>query len=180
MPPASKSKAPAKKAAAKKAPAAKAGSKELTTGSKAPAFAMATDGGGEVSNASLKGKAYVLYFYPRDSTPGCTREAIDFSQARKKFDAAGATVIGVSKDSVTSHDRFKAKQDLKITLASDPEIKTAEAYGVWVEKSLYGRKFMGMERTTFLVDASGKIAAIWRKVKVAGHAEAVLTAAKAL
>ena len=114
-----------------------------------------TDGGGEISTAALKGKPYVLYFYPKDNTSGCTKEAIGFSAAHRKFDAAGVAVIGVSKDSVASHDKFKAKHKLKITLASDPEIKTAEAYGVWVEKSLYGRKYMGMERATFLVDAKG-------------------------
>ena len=160
--------------------ATKSAPKELAPGDRAPAFKMPTDGGGELSSAALKGQAYVLYFYPRDDTSGCTREAIGFSGAKRKFDAAGVTVIGVSKDSVASHDKFKAKHKLKLTLASDPEVKTAQAYGVWVQKSLYGRKYMGMERATFLVGPNGKIAQIWRKVKVPGHVEAVLTAAKSL
>jgi peroxiredoxin Q/BCP len=155
-------------------------SKDLKPGDKAPAFKMATDGGGEISSAALKGQPYVLYFYPKDNTSGCTREALNFSELRRKFDAAGVAVIGVSKDSLASHDKFKAKHELKITLASDPEVKSAQAYGIWGEKTLYGRKYMGMERATFLVDAKGKIAQIWRKVKVPGHVEAVLAAAKSL
>lgn len=158
----------------------KAPAKDLQPGRKAPAFKLATDGDGQVSTAALKGQPFVLYFYPKDATPGCTKEAIGFSEAKRKFDAAGVTVIGVSKDSVASHDKFKTKHKLKITLASDPEVKAAEAYGVWGEKTLYGRKYMGMERATFLVGADGKIAQVWRKVKVAGHVEAVLAAAKAL
>jgi len=155
-------------------------SKDLQPGDRAPAFALATDGDGKISTAALKGQAFVLYFYPKDNTSGCTKEALDFSEALKKFDAAGVTVIGVSKDTTASHDRFKAKHKLKISLASDPEVKTAQNYGVWVEKSLYGRKYMGMDRATFLVDGTGRIAQIWRKVKVPGHVEAVLNAAKAL
>jgi len=155
-------------------------SKDLQPGDRAPAFALAADGDGKISTTGLKGRAFVLYFYPKDDTSGCTKEAIGFSEAYKKFEAAGVTVIGVSKDSTASHDKFKAKHKLKITLASDPEVKTAEAYGVWVEKSLYGRKYMGMDRATFLVDGTGRIARIWRKVKVPGHVEAVLDAAKAL
>jgi peroxiredoxin Q/BCP len=154
--------------------------KELKPGDKAPAFKMAADGGTEISSAALKGTAFVLYFYPKDDTSGCTKEAIGFSDARNKFDAVGVTVIGVSKDSIASHEKFKSKHKLKITLASDPEVKTASSYGVWGEKTLYGRKYLGMERATFLVDASGKIAQTWRKVKVPGHVEAVLAAAKAL
>jgi peroxiredoxin Q/BCP len=157
-----------------------AASKDLEPGDRAPAFKMPTDGGGEISSAALKGKPYVLYFYPKDNTSGCTKEAVDFSAARRKFDAAGVTVIGVSKDSVASHDKFKAKHKLKIALASDPETKTAQSYGVWVEKSLYGRKYMGMDRVSFLVNENGRIAQVWRKVKVPGHVEAVLAAAKAL
>ena len=153
---------------------------ELKAGDRVPAFKMASDGGGQISSASLKGKPYVLYFYPKDDTSGCTKEAIGFSGARKRFDALGITVIGVSKDSIASHDRFKAKHKLTITLASDPETVTAEVFGTWVEKSLYGRKYMGMERATFLVGADGKIVRIWRKVKVPGHVEDVLAAAKAL
>ncbi len=153
---------------------------ELKAGDRVPAFKMASDSGGQISSASLKGKPYVLYFYPKDDTSGCTKEAIGFSGARKRFDALGITVIGVSRDSIASHDRFKAKHKLSITLASDPETVTAEVFGTWVEKSLYGRKYMGMERATFLVGADGKIVRIWRKVKVPGHVEDVLAAAKAL
>ncbi len=153
---------------------------DLKLGDKAPKFRLATDGGGEVSLSSLKGHPFVLYFYPKDDTSGCTKEAIGFSENRKKFDAAGATVIGVSKDSTASHDRFKTKHKLKIALASDPEAKTIEDYGVWVEKTLYGRRYMGIERATFLVDAKGVIHSVWRKVKVPGHVEAVLAAAKTL
>ena len=153
---------------------------ELKAGDRAPKFRLATDGGGEVSSAALKGKPYVLYFYPKDDTSGCTKEAIGFSEAKKKFDALGATLIGVSKDSAASHDKFKAKHKLKITLGSDPDQKTIEDWGVWVEKSLYGRKYMGIERATFLVDAKGTIAHAWHKVKVPGHVDAVLAAAKTL
>jgi peroxiredoxin Q/BCP len=153
---------------------------ELKAGDKAPKFRLATDGGGDVSSAALKGNPYVLYFYPKDDTSGCTKEAIGFSEASKKFASLGFPVIGVSKDSPASHDRFKAKYKLKIALGSDPETEVASAYGVWVEKSMYGRKYMGMERATFLVDAKGTIAHNWRKVKVAGHVEDVLAAAKTL
>ena len=152
----------------------------LEIGDKAPKFQLATDGGGQVSLASLKGRPFVLYFYPKDDTSGCTKEAIGFSESRKKFDARGVTVIGVSRDSVASHDKFKAKHKLKITLGSDPDQKTIEDWGVWVEKSLYGRKYMGIERATFLVDAKGTIAQAWHKVKVPGHVDAVLAAAKTL
>ena len=154
--------------------------KILAQGDAAPAFSMETDGGGKIALKDLKGKPFVLYFYPKDDTSGCTREAIDFTALAKQFAKAGATVIGVSKDSVASHDKFKKKHDLGVVLASDPDGKACEAWGVWVEKSLYGRKYMGIERATFLVDAKGKIAEVWRKVKVAGHAEAVLAAVKAL
>ncbi|MEI9993214.1 MAG: peroxiredoxin [Rhizomicrobium sp.] len=153
---------------------------ELAPGDKAPKFRLAGDGGADVSSAALKGKPYVLYFYPKDDTAGCTKEAVGFSESHKTFESLGVTVIGVSKDSTASHDRFKAKYKLKIALASDPETKTAEDYGVWVEKSMYGRKYMGMERATFLVDGHGVIRNIWRKVKVAGHVADVLAAAKAL
>ena len=149
-------------------------------GDKAPAFEMAADGGGDISLSSLKGQTFVLYFYPKDDTSGCTREALDFSGAKKKFEAIGVAIVGVSKDSVASHDKFKAKHNLKITLAADPEVKTGEAYGVWTEKSMYGRKYMGMERATFLIDSKGVIREVWRKVKVPGHVEAVLRAAKTL
>lgn len=153
---------------------------DFKPGDKAPKFRLATDGGGEVSLASLKGEPFVLYFYPKDDTSGCTKEAVGFSESKKKFDALGVSVVGVSKDSAASHDKFKAKYKLKLVLASDPETETALTYGVWVEKSMYGRKYMGMERATFLVDAKGVIREIWRKVKVPGHVEAVLAAAKAL
>src|SRR5215469_3896947 len=153
---------------------------ELKPGDKAPKFRLATDGGDEVSSAALKGHPYVIYFYPKDDTSGCTKEAIGFSESRKKFETQGVSIIGVSKDSVASHDKFKAKHKLKITLGSDPEIETAKAFGVWVEKSMYGRKYMGMDRATFLVDGKGVIRGLWRKVKVPGHVEAVLEAVKAL
>lgn len=152
----------------------------LSPGDKAPNFKLATDGAGTVSLAELKGRSFVLYFYPKDDTSGCTKEAIGFSDDRKKFEKLGVSIIGVSKDSAASHDKFKAKHKLKIMLGSDPETKTAEAYGVWVEKSMYGRKYMGMDRATFLVDSKGVIREIWRKVKVPGHVEAVLEAAKSL
>jgi len=152
--------------------------KELAPGDRAPAFKMTTDTGDGISSAALKGRPYILYFYPKDDTSGCTREAIDFSAAKKKFDALGIEIVGVSKDSTTSHEKFRKKHKLKITLASDPEIETAQAYGVWVQKTLYGRKYMGMERATYLVDAKGVIRRIWRKVKVPHHVEAVLDAAK--
>ena len=153
---------------------------DLKLGDKAPNFRLATDGGRDVSLAALKGQSFVLYFYPKDDTSGCTKEAIGFSENQRKFAALGITVIGVSKDSAASHDKFKAKYKLKIALASDPETQTALAYGVWVKKSMYGRSYMGMERATFLVDAKAVIREIWRKVKVPGHVEAVLAAAKAL
>jgi thioredoxin-dependent peroxiredoxin len=154
--------------------------KELAPGDRAPAFKMKTDSQGEVSSAALRGKPYVLYFYPKDDTAGCTKEAIEFSASKKKFDALGIEIVGVSKDNATSHDKFKNKHKLKITLASDPEKETAESYGVWVLKTLYGRQYMGIDRATFLVDAKGVVRNIWRKVKVPGHVEAVLVAAKAL
>ena len=153
---------------------------DLKPGDKAPAFKLATDGGGEISLSKLKGTPFVLYFYPKDDTSGCTREALEFTKLAKKFQDRGVALVGISKDSTASHDRFKTKHKLKLTLASDPETKIAQLYGVWVEKSMYGRKYMGMERATYLVDAGGKIVEVWRKVKVDGHAEAVLAAVKAL
>jgi peroxiredoxin Q/BCP len=153
---------------------------DLKPGDKAPSFKFATDDGGSLSASSLKGRPYVLYFYPKDDTSGCTREAIDFTAAMKKFETLGIPVVGVSKDSVESHKKFKTKHKIKISLASDPDIEGAKAYGVWGEKSLYGRKYMGIERATFLVDAKGVIREVWRKVKVPGHVEAVLAAAKSL
>jgi len=152
----------------------------LAVGDKAPDFKLATDDGGQVSRASLKGQPYVLYFYPKDDTSGCTREALDFTAAARKFEAAGVFVLGVSKDSLESHEKFRRKHKLKLALGSDPDVTAAQAWGVWGEKTLYGRKYMGIERATFLVDAKGVIRAAWRKVKVPGHAEAVLAAAKQL
>ena len=152
----------------------------LKVGDKAPPFALEADGGGEVSLSGLKGKTVVLYFYPKDDTSGCTAEAIAFSKDAKSFKQAGAVVIGVSKDSVASHDKFKAKHKLDVMLAADEDIEVARAYGVWVEKSMYGRKYMGMERATFLIDGKGVIRNIWRKVKVPGHSADVLASVKAL
>ncbi len=152
----------------------------VTEGSKAPDFSLETDGGGKVRLGDLKGRAVVLYVYPKDDTSGCTVEALAFSALKKKFEAAGATIIGVSPDPVKSHDKFKAKHDLSIMLAADPDKKMLERYGVWVEKSMYGRKYMGAERSTFLIDPQGKVARVWRKVKVPGHADEVLAAVKEL
>jgi thioredoxin-dependent peroxiredoxin len=154
--------------------------KELAVGDKAPAFTLMKDGGGSVSLADFKGKKLVLYFYPKADTPGCTQEAIEFSGLKAKFAKAGTEVLGVSADPVKKQDKFKAKHDLTITLGSDEERKMLNDYGVWVEKSLYGRKYMGIARVTLLIGPDGKIAEIWPKVKVAGHAEEVLAAAKAL
>jgi thioredoxin-dependent peroxiredoxin len=154
--------------------------KQLAVGDRAPSFEMATDEGEKITSTSLRGKPYVLYFYPKDDTSGCTKEAIAFTENARKFAALGITVIGVSKDSVQSHEKFRKKYGLQIHLASDPEKETAEEYGVWVQKKLYGRSYMGMDRATFLVDGKGVMREIWRKVKVPGHAEAVLERAKGL
>ncbi len=154
--------------------------KNLDIGDMAPDFELPADGDRSVSSNGLRGKAIVLYFYPKDDTSGCTAEAIAFNALRDKFEAAGAVVLGVSPDSVASHAKFKRKHDLSLTLAAD-EAKTAlEAYGVWREKSMYGRTYMGVERTTFLIDAKGRIARVWRKVKVPGHAEDVLATVQSL
>jgi thioredoxin-dependent peroxiredoxin len=152
----------------------------LAAGDKAPSFKIMTDEGETLSSSGLKGAPYVVYFYPKDDTSGCTKESIGFSDHLKKFEKAGVRVIGVSKDSLESHAKFRKKHKLKVTLASDPDIKMAEDWGVWGEKTLYGRKYMGMERATFLVNAKGVIAQAWRKVKVPGHVEAVLAAAGSL
>jgi thioredoxin-dependent peroxiredoxin len=154
--------------------------KELAPGDRVPAFRLLTDDRGEISPASFKGKSVVLYFYPKDDTSGCTKEAISFSENKKKFDALGVEIVGISKDTIASHEKFRKKHKLKISLASDPEKELAETFGVWVQKSLYGRTYMGMDRATFLVDSQGVIRRIWRKVKVPGHTEAVLAAAKTL
>jgi peroxiredoxin Q/BCP len=152
----------------------------LKVGDKAPEFSLPGDGGSEIGLAKLKGKNVVLYFYPRDDTPGCTKEACQFRDDFPKFKKTDAVVVGVSKDSVVSHEKFKKKYDLPFALGSDKELTTAKAYGVWVEKSFMGRKFMGVERATFLIDGKGVIRGIWHKVKVPGHSDEVLTAAKAL
>ena len=149
-------------------------------GKSAPKFAMPADGGGQVSLAALKGKRVVLYFYPRDDTPGCTTEACGFRDNLPDFSKLRAAVIGVSRDSVAAHDKFKAKYKLPFALASDADGKTSAAYGTWVEKSLYGRKYMGLERSTFLIDEKGIVRGIWRKVKVKGHVEEVLETVKTL
>ena len=145
-------------------------------GDQAPDFDLPTDGGGTLAGKDLKGKKLVLYFYPKDMTSGCTKESIAFAEASTDFERAGATIVGVSKDSVARHDKFKAKHDLPFALISDTEGTLCEAYGVWVEKKLYGRAYMGIERATFLIDEKGVIRETWRKVKVNGHVEAVLEA----
>jgi peroxiredoxin Q/BCP len=155
-------------------------STELEAGASAPAVTLPRDGGGEVSLADFAGRKVVLYFYPKDDTSGCTTEALGFSAAMADFEAAGATVIGVSKDSVKSHDKFRDKHGLGVILASDEHGDVTERYGAWVEKSMYGKKYMGIERSTFLIGPDGKIARIWRKVKVPGHVEEVLAAVRAL
>jgi peroxiredoxin Q/BCP len=149
-------------------------------GDKAPAFEMPTDGDGQVSLKALKGKTVVLYFYPKDDTPGCTTEAIAFTDNAAAFEKAGAVVVGVSKDTPAKHDRFKTKHNLNVVLGSDEDGAVCEKYGVWVEKNMYGRKYMGIERSTFLIDGKGKVRKVWRKVKVKGHAEEVLAAAEDL
>ena len=152
----------------------------LAVGDKAPDFTLPTDGGGEISLKALKGKTVVLYFYPRDDTPGCTTEACAFRDALPDFSKVKATIVGVSKDTVASHDKFKTKFKLAFPLASDADGKVCEAYGAWGEKSMYGKKYMGIERSTFLIDGKGVVRNIWRKVKVDGHAAEVLKAAAAL
>lgn len=151
----------------------------LADGDKAPDFSVETDTG-PMKLSKLKGKTVVLYFYPKDDTPGCTTEAKDFSCLAGDFKKAGAEVIGISPDSVASKAKFRKKHDLAVALGADEDHAIATAYGVWVEKSMYGKKYMGVERATFLIDGKGKIARIWRKVKVPGHAQEVLAAAKAL
>jgi peroxiredoxin Q/BCP len=154
--------------------------KELEEGDPAPDFTLPTDGGGKARLVDFRGKPLVLYFYPKDDTSGCTAEAIAFSGLKPEFDAAGAAVIGVSPDSAASHDKFKIKHKLSVALGADPGRAAIDDYGVWKEKSMYGRKYFGVERTTFLVGRDGRIAKIWRKVKVPKHAEDVLAAVKAL
>jgi peroxiredoxin Q/BCP len=153
---------------------------EITEGSKAPAFDMAVADGGRVSLDGLKGRKVVLYFYPKADTPGCTTEGQDFSALIGDFDRAGATVIGVSRDPVRKLDRFKAKYDLKVVLASDEPEDVTVAWGVWVRKKLYGREYMGIERATFLIDGDGVVRRVWRKVSVKGHAAEVLAAIRSV
>jgi len=153
---------------------------EIRPGAKAPAFALPRDGGGTISLADFAGRKLVLYFYPRAYTPGCTKEAIDFSRLKTAFAKAGTEILGVSADPVPAQDKFKAKHKLGFALASDETHRMLEACGVWQEKSMYGRKFMGVVRATFLIGPDQRIVHLWPKVSVAGHAEEVLAAAKAL
>jgi thioredoxin-dependent peroxiredoxin len=151
----------------------------LAEGAVAPDFDLPATDGRQIRLGDLKGRKVVLYFYPKDDTSGCTREAVDFSRLKDAFDAVGAVIIGVSPDDVGRHEKFRAKHDLTVDLASDPDKGTLEAYGVWVEKSMYGRRYMGVERSTFLIGDDGRILRVWRKVKVPGHADEVLSAVKA-
>jgi len=152
----------------------------LAAGQAAPEFDLPADGGGRVRLADFKGRPLVVYFYPKDDTPGCTKEAQDFTAVAREFAAASVAVVGVSKDAVASHDSFKAKYGLPFALASDESGSTVEAYGSWVEKSMYGRSYMGIDRSTFLIDGTGTVHRVWRTVKVPGHVEEVLAAAKGL
>ncbi|TBW35246.1 peroxiredoxin [Siculibacillus lacustris] len=152
----------------------------LTLGAEAPDFTLPDDRGGEIRLSALRGAPVVVYFYPKDDTSGCTREAVEFTALLPEFRRHGAVVIGVSPDALPAHAKFRAKYDLGVELAADPDKAVLEAWGVWVEKSMYGRKYMGVERTTVLIDAAGRIAAIWNKVKVPGHADAVLAKVAAL
>ncbi|MEO0544628.1 MAG: thioredoxin-dependent thiol peroxidase [Pseudomonadota bacterium] len=153
---------------------------ELAVGAMAPDISLPIDGGETMTLSDMKDQNVVIYFYPKDDTPGCTKEAIAFSGLLDEFKAANTVIIGISPDTVAKHEKFKTKHDLTVVLAADEERKAIEGYGVWVEKSMYGKKYMGVERSTFLIGGDGKIAQIWRKVKVPGHAEAVLDAVKAL
>ncbi|ORE96003.1 thioredoxin-dependent thiol peroxidase [Acuticoccus yangtzensis] len=152
----------------------------IDEGASAPDFTLPGDNGTEITLSAYRGRPVVVYFYPKDNTSGCTKEAIAFNELSGEFDAAGVALIGISPDPVASHDKFKAKFELGFPLAADTEKTACEAYGVWVEKSMYGRKYMGVDRSTFLIDKDGTVAKVWRKVKVPGHAEAVLKAAQAL
>lgn len=148
----------------------------LKAGDTAPEFSMPSDSAGTVSLSDFKGKSVILYFYPKDDTPGCTKEAIGFSEKIDEFEAAGAVVIGVSKDTAAKHGKFRAKHGLKVILASDAEGDVTERYGAWQEKQMYGKTYWGIDRSTFLIGPDGKLKAVWRKVKVPGHVEAVLDA----
>ena len=171
---------PAVKAAPKSAAAPPKTDAGPQAGDAAPAFKLAGAGGEKLSLSGFKGKKLVLYFYPKDDTSGCTKEAVEFNDLRNAFAKADTVVVGMSPDSVKSHDKFREKYGLTFPLAADEDKATLLAYGVWVEKSMYGRKYMGVERSTYLIDAKGRIAQVWRKVKVPGHAEEVLAAARAL
>ena len=153
---------------------------ELETGNRAPAFALPADGGGTVSLADFTGRKLVIYFYPKDDTPGCTKESCEFRDQLQAFNKLNVAVVGISKDSVKSHDKFRKKYDLNFPLGSDEDGKVCAAYGVWKEKSMMGKKYMGIKRSTFLIDEQGKIAKIWRGVKVDGHVDEVREAALAL
>lgn len=146
----------------------------LDAGGVIPPFELEANGGTKISNADLAGRLAVLFFYPKDDTPGCTKEAIAFTALKPRFEAANIHVVGFSPDTVAKHDKFSAKHALDVRLAADPALETLKAFGVWVEKSMYGRTYFGVERTTFLVDGTGKVLHVWRKVKVNGHAETVL------
>ena len=152
----------------------------LDIGQPAPDFTLPQDGGGDVALSALRGAPVVLYFYPKDDTSGCTKEAIAFSEQMADFEDAGAKVFGLSKDTVQKHEKFRTKHDLTVPLLSDAETDICERYGVWVEKSMYGKKYMGIERATFLIDGEGTVRNVWRKVKVPGHSAEVLEAVKAL
>ena len=150
----------------------------LTIGDKAPNFSMPSDGGGTVSLSDYKGRFLVLYFYPKDDTPGCTKEAIGFSENKSAFDKLGADILGVSKDTAAKHDKFITKHELTVKLGSDEDGEMIDSYSVWVEKNMYGKKYMGIERATYLIGPDGKILEIWRKVRVKEHVEKVLAALK--
>jgi peroxiredoxin Q/BCP len=152
----------------------------IEAGMEAPDFTLPRDGGGELSLSAMRPRAVVLYFYPKDDTPGCTKESIGFSEHLEAFAEAGAEIVGVSKDPVAKHDKFRDKHGLRVALASDEHGDVCERYGVWVEKSMYGKTYMGIERSTFLIDGEGRVARAWHKVKVPGHVEEVLEAVRAL
>ena len=153
---------------------------DLKTGDTAPDFTLPTDGDGSITLSDLKGQKVVIYFYPKDDTPGCTKESCAFRDHKQDFEKLGVEIIGISKDSVAKHDKFKAKYDLNFPLASDENGEVCDLYGVWKEKSMYGKTFLGIERSTFLIDENGNLAEIWRKVKVPGHIEAVVDAIRVL
>jgi peroxiredoxin Q/BCP len=173
-------KAAPKKAAPKAAAAGEAPVRGPKVGAKAPDFALPAVGGGTVQLSKLKGKNVVVYFYPKDDTPGCTKEACGFNDTLAQFRKLDAEIVGISRDAMKSHDKFAVKYGLKFHLASDEEGKATAAYDTWIEKSMYGRKYMGIERATYLIDKTGTIRNVWRPVSVTGHVEAVLAATKAL